>query len=113
MTTHADAEHGHDLPTNGDDLPSHQPVAAEPASPRWLPLLGAVFFATALIWWLSTPSAAEEEAAAAAASASASASALASASASGAASASASAPAPPASILGRPAMPKRTNAPGL
>lgn len=56
----------------GDDLPHHGPVLSEPRSPVWLPFLGAALAGLALVFWLSTPSDAEE-AAAAAASASASA----------------------------------------
>ena len=63
----------------GDDLPPHGHRLEEPRSPVWLPVAGLVLLATVLVWWLSTPSDAEEEAAAAAASASASASAVASA----------------------------------
>jgi len=62
----------------GDDLPAHGTVPSEPRSPVWLPFLGAALAGVALVWWLSTPSDAEE-AAAAAASASASASAAAAA----------------------------------
>ncbi|GAC1540261.1 MAG: hypothetical protein NVS3B10_04950 [Polyangiales bacterium] len=57
----------------GDDLPHHGLVHAEPRSPGWLPLVGLALLAGLLVWWLSTPSQAEEDAAAAAASASASA----------------------------------------
>jgi hypothetical protein len=64
---------------DGDDLPHHGPHLEEPRSPMWLPYLGAALFGLAVVWWLSTPSQAEEDRAAAAASASASASAAASA----------------------------------
>ena len=63
----------------GDDLPHHGHALDEPRSPAWLPVLGVVLLASALVWWLSTPSDADEAAAAAAASASASAAASASA----------------------------------
>ncbi|MGZ3455490.1 MAG: hypothetical protein ACXWUG_10165 [Polyangiales bacterium] len=72
----------HALPAvDGDDLPAHGPVLAEPHSPAWLPYLGAAFFGLLLIFWLASPSE-EDEAKAAAAAASASASASASAAAS-------------------------------
>jgi hypothetical protein len=61
----------------GDDVPQHQPPVDEPRSPTWLPVVGVILLASALVWWLSTPNDAEEAAAAAAASASASASAAA------------------------------------
>lgn len=73
-------EHAHDdhAPLHeGDDLPNHGTVLAEPRSPAWLPFLGAALAAVVLVWWLSTPSDAEEAAAAAAASASAAAAAAA------------------------------------
>lgn len=66
---------------DGDDLAHHGPVLAEPRSPMWLPYLGAALMAAGVVWWLSTPSDAEDARAAAAASASASASAAASAAA--------------------------------
>jgi hypothetical protein len=69
---HAHEAHAHAPAHEGDDLPHHGPVLAEPRSPAWLPFVGAALAGLALVWWLSTPSAAEE-AAAAAASASASA----------------------------------------
>jgi hypothetical protein len=86
----ADApEHAAHSPVGeGDDLPSHGALPEEPRSPAWLPLLGIALLAGTLIWWLSTPNAAEEARMAAEAAASASASAAsASASASGAESA--------------------------
>jgi len=83
---HAEAhEISHSHGAEGDDLPAHGALPEEPRSPAWLPILGIGLLAVALVWWLSTPSAAEEARAAAEAAASASASAAASASASGSA----------------------------
>ena len=65
--------HAHPVHAPGDDLPHHGLRQEEPKSPAWLPILGVVLLATAIVWWLSTPSDADEAAAAAAASASASA----------------------------------------
>ena len=79
QASHAHSPDAHGLPVApavaGDDLPHHGLVHAEPRSPGWLPLVGLALLAGLLVWWLSTPSQAEEDAAAAAASASASASA--------------------------------------
>ena len=93
-TPHALPPHDdHHAPVaDGDDLPHHGVVLAEPRSPIWLPYVGAALLGTAAVWWLSTPSAEEEARAVAAASASASASAAASA-----------APEAPATLTANPA----------
>jgi cytoskeletal protein RodZ len=81
-SSHEDEAHEAHAPTaEGDDVPHHGAPLPEPRSPAWLPLLGVALLAAVLVWWLSTPSDAEERAAAAAASASAAASSSASASA--------------------------------
>jgi hypothetical protein len=66
---HSDHAHAH---VDGDDLPHHGKLSAEPRSPTWLPVAGLIFFAGLLVWWLSTPTDDQEAAARAAASASAS-----------------------------------------
>lgn len=74
---HEPAHDDHGPLHEGDDLPAHGPVLAEPSSPAWLPFLGAAIAGLIIVWWLSTPTIDPEEAAAAAASASASAAAAA------------------------------------
>lgn len=69
---HAHDDH-HAPVADGDDIPQHGAALAEPRSPVWLPYLGVALFGACVVWWLSTPNAAEEARANAAASASASA----------------------------------------
>jgi hypothetical protein len=102
QTSSHDEGHAHAPSTDGDDLPHHGAALAEPRSPTWLPLLGLAMLAVLVVWWLSTPSDAEERAAAAAASASAAAEASASAAA-----AAANAPAPSVIASAQPAPPPR------
>src|SRR4051812_17248793 len=47
--------HSHEAYIPGDDIPQHGVSLPEPKSPLWLPVVGLVLVATALIWWLSTP----------------------------------------------------------
>ena len=110
---HAAAAHGRADETvhvPGDDLPHHGHALDEPRSPAWLPVLGVLLLASALVWWLSTPSDADEAAAAAAASASASAAAEASASANPSSMVSA---APMPTLTANNAPPRPSGLPGM
>lgn len=66
MATHAHGEHDHDPLhgyVDGDDLPSHGPVLAEPKSPAWMSVVGVLLFAAGLVYALSSPTEEEERAA--------------------------------------------------
>lgn len=107
--THAAEAHG-TIHVPGDDLPHHGHALDEPRSPAWLPVLGVLLLASALVWWLSTPSDADEAAAAAAASASASAAVEASASANPSSMVSA---APMPTLTAHNAPPRPSGLPGM
>lgn len=66
MATHAHGEHDHDPfhgYVDGDDLPAHGPIPAEPKSPAWMSVVGVLLFAAGLVYALSSPTDEEERAA--------------------------------------------------
>jgi hypothetical protein len=63
MATHAHGEHDHDPLhgyVDGDDLPAHGPVPAEPKSPAWMSVVGVLIFAAGLVYAVSSPTDEEE-----------------------------------------------------
>jgi hypothetical protein len=63
MATHAHGEHDHDPfhgYVDGDDLPAHGPVLAEPKSPAWMSVIGVLLFAAGLVYAVSSPTDEEE-----------------------------------------------------
>jgi hypothetical protein len=65
MATHAHGEHDHDPLhgyVDGDDLPAHGPIPAEPKSPVWMSIVGVLIFAAGLVYAVSSPTDEEERA---------------------------------------------------
>ncbi len=61
MATHAHGEHDpfHGY-VDGDDLPAHGALAAEPKTPTWMPVVGLLLLAGGLVYALSAPTTEEQ-----------------------------------------------------
>lgn len=66
MAPHAHGDHHHDPfhgYVDGDDIPPHGALPAEPRSPMWMPIVGVLLFASLVVYGLSAPTDEEEVAA--------------------------------------------------